>query len=148
MGAHLWFYFVNYEEDISRALQALRRREFQAGRYNPVIAFPFFPIEASPFPSPGGQHASIEEALQAADADGTRSILDIQTIGDTPGYGVATSLSCEELVNVFGTTQPTRKMIEQNLDFCSDLERGHGIYIIVFDKGTPSEIFFAGYSYD
>ena len=34
MGGEPWFYFVAYQKDINSALQALRRREFQAGRYN------------------------------------------------------------------------------------------------------------------
>ena len=37
MGGHPWFYFVAYQSDINIALQNLRRREFEAGRYNPVM---------------------------------------------------------------------------------------------------------------
>jgi hypothetical protein len=73
MGGEPWFYFVPYQTDINNALQALRRREFQAGRYNPVTPFLEFPLDAAA-PGPGAQHASIEEAIQDADADGTRSI--------------------------------------------------------------------------
>lgn len=50
------------------------------------------------------QHASIDEAIEAADADGTRSMLDI--------------------------------------------DRGQGVYIVAYRDGKPSEIFFAGYSFD
>ena len=65
MGAHLWFYFVPYEPDINRALQALRKREFIAGRYHPAIMFPQFPVsEVDPRPS-SAAYASIEEALEA-----------------------------------------------------------------------------------
>jgi hypothetical protein len=39
MGAHAYWYFVPYERDIDAALQKLRVREFQAGRYNPTMPF-------------------------------------------------------------------------------------------------------------
>jgi len=39
-------------------------------------------------------------------------------------------------------------MIEQNMDFLDDIERGEGIYVIVYKEASPSEIFFAGFSYD
>jgi hypothetical protein len=39
-------------------------------------------------------------------------------------------------------------MIEENMDFFEDLDRGHGTSIVVFKDGQPDEIFFAGYSYD
>jgi hypothetical protein len=44
MGGHPWFYFVDYEPDVNAALQKLRQQEFRAGRYNPAIGFPEFPI--------------------------------------------------------------------------------------------------------
>jgi hypothetical protein len=39
-------------------------------------------------------------------------------------------------------------MIEQNMEFFEDIERGQGIYIVVYKAGRPDEIFFAGYSCD
>ena len=75
MGASPYFYFVDYEPNIQSALDNLRDREFRAGRYNPVMPFPPFPIDASS-PAPGAQHATIDQALTDSDADGTRSILD------------------------------------------------------------------------
>ena len=66
MGAHPWIYFVPHQPDIKKAMLELREREFQAGRCNPVIAFPHMTGGA-----PGAQHDSIEEAREAADADGS-----------------------------------------------------------------------------
>ena len=40
MGGHPYWYTVDYQEDISAALNALRKREFVAGRYNPVTPYP------------------------------------------------------------------------------------------------------------
>jgi hypothetical protein len=144
MGGHAWLYFVPYQSDVSAALQALRQREFKAGRYNPVARFPM-DLGAS---APGAQHASIEEALEASDADGTRSILDMERVGQSPGLGVLVLLPLEHLEELYGTQRPTREMIEQNMEFLDEIERGEGVYIIVYKDGNPSEIFFAGFSYD
>jgi len=147
MGGHPWFYFVEHQPNVSGALQALRQREFRAGRYNPVIDFPEFPMDASS-PSPGAQHSSIEEAMEDADADGTRSILDMERISDTPDYGAVTPLPIEALFALFGTDKPTHEMVESSYDLFDELERGQGVYVIVYEDEKPSEIFFAGYSYD
>lgn len=144
MGGHPWYYFVPFQSDISAALHELRQREFQAGRYNPAMSFPM-DVDAS---SPGAQHASIEEALDASDADGTRSILDMVRVGESPALGVVVPLPLEQLEELYGTQQPTRKMIEQNMEFLDEIERGEGVYVIVYKDGSASEIFFAGYSYD
>jgi len=147
MGAEPWFYFVPYQPDINRALQDLRRREFEAGRYNPVMWMPPFPVDSNS-PAPGRGHASIEEAMEAADADGTRSILDMERISDTPDDGAVVALPKEELIALFGTDKPTREMIEDNDDLFEMLERGQGVYVIAYQDDEPSQIYFAGYSFD
>ena len=147
MGGHPWFYFVGYEPDINAALQKLREREFQAGRYNPVIDFPEFPI-TSQSPAPGREHDSIEEAFEDADADGTRSILDMMQVSATPDYCAVAPLPEEDLLNLFGADKPTHEMIEESDELYDALERGQGVYVIVYKDDQPSEIFFAGYSFD
>lgn len=147
MGGHPWFYFVDYDADVNSALQRLRVREFQAGRYNPVIAFPEFPVTVDS-PAPGAEHDSIEEAFEEADADGTRSILDMMTVSDAPDYCAVAPLPPEDLLDFFGTERPTHEMIEESEELYDRLERGQGVYIIVYKEDQPSEIFFAGYSFD
>jgi hypothetical protein len=147
MGAHPYFYFVPYQADINAALQELRDREFTAGRYNPVIPFLEFPLE-SDAPEPGAEHDSIEEALEASDADGTRSILDLDHISDDPDFCAVSPLPPEELKRLFGSAQPTRKMIEESDELFEGIERGQGVYIITYQNSQPDEIFFAGYSFD
>jgi hypothetical protein len=132
MGAEPWDYFVPFEEDIQSALENLRQREFRAGRYRWSELQP----------------ATIAEAVDNADADGTGSILDIEHIGDEPDFGVVAPLPPEVLIELFGTEQPTRQMIESRMDFYEDIERGQGVYIVAYKDGQPSEIFFGGYSYD
>jgi hypothetical protein len=147
MGAHPYWYFVPYNDNPGAALEALREREFKAGRYNPVI--PFLPFPLGPHaPAPGAEHDSIEEALEAAEEDGTRSILDIQEVADEPDFCVAAPLRDEVLQEFYGTTQPTRAMLEATFDILEDLERGHCIYTVVYKNGKPDELFFAGYSFD
>jgi len=34
------------------------------------------------------------------------------------------------------------------LAFFEEIERGTGVYVVLYDQGKPSEICFAGYSYD
>jgi hypothetical protein len=110
MGAEPYFYIVPYQEDIDAALQKLREQEFQAGRYNPAVWSPFF----SRGESPGAQHATIDEAREAAEADGTRSILDLDHISDEPEICAASPVPEEELIRYFGTTKPTREMADEN----------------------------------
>jgi hypothetical protein len=149
MGAEPYWYFVDYQPKIEKALQELREREFRAGRYNPVMPFlsPEFPIGPAS-PAPGAQHDSIDEAMEDAAEDGTRSILDIQRIADEPDFCVAAPLNEDVLEEIYGTKQPTRQMIEQNMDFLEDVDRGHCVYTLVYKDGKPTEIFFAGYSFD
>lgn len=147
MGGHPWFYFVEYEPDIDAALQKLRQREFEAGRYNPAVDFPEFPVRPES-PAPGAQHDSIEDAQEDADADGTRSILDMERVADAADYGAVAPMPREVLLDLFRTSQPTREMVEGSEELFDALERGQGVYTIVYEGGRPSEIFFAGYSYD
>jgi hypothetical protein len=92
MGAHPYWYTVPYQSNLNESLQTLRIREFHAGRYNPVTPFPKFPITPTS-PAPGARHASIEAALEATGADGTRSILDISSIAEKPGLLVAAPMT-------------------------------------------------------
>lgn len=147
MGAHRWYYFAAYQPDIQKALDILREREFRAGRYNPVTPFPDFPISGD-YPGPGARHSSIQEAVEASDADGTRSILDINRVANTPDYCTASPFSAEILHELYGTHHPTKETVLRNLGLFDRLERGQGKYLIVYKDAKPSEIFFVGYSFD
>jgi hypothetical protein len=147
MGAHPYYYFVKYNPDINAALEELRQREFKAGRYNPVIPFLEFPIGPHS-PTPGAQHASIRKALKDSDGDGTRSILDLDHISKNHEFGAILPLPSNELVRLFQTEQPTHEMIEQSDELWEILDRGWGIYIIIYKDGSPDEVYFAGYSCD
>jgi hypothetical protein len=147
MGGHPYFYWVPFQPDIQAALDELREREFRAGRYNPVMWFPEFPVGPSS-PAPGPQHRTIREALAASDADGTRSILDLDHISLEPEFFAVTPVSDEQMNDLFGTTRPTREMIESSEELFEDIDRGQGIFVVAYRDGAPDEIYFAGYSFD
>jgi hypothetical protein len=153
MGANPYWYFVPYEADLDAALQKLRQREFQAGRYNPVTPFQRFPIDLSA-PGPGAKHASIEQVMEQCDESGTRSILDIAQVAPAPFdgtgmlYFTAFPLGPSDAEDLFGTSKPTRGQVETNQRMWDRIERGSAIYTVIFDKGEPHEIFFGGYSFD
>jgi hypothetical protein len=154
MGGHPYWYVVPYESDIDAALQKLRQREFEAGRYNPVIRFLDFPIDPNS-PSPGRQHESVLEALEATGADGTRSILDMMRgvlpspygIGKDPYAGVS-PLTESDRIAFFGDARPSREAVEKFGPLWERLERGTAIYVVLYANGEPNEIYFAGISFD
>lgn len=150
MGAKPYFYLVDYQRDADAALQALRQREFAAGRYYPAQDWLEFPVTDNS-PSPGPSHATIEAAREAADASGTASILDVERIAPEPDFCVAAPLSEEELTDLFETTRPTREAVldEEAVDNLLDgIGRGHCVYFTVWEAEKPVGYFFAGYSFD
>ena len=145
MGAEPWSCIVPYQADIAAALEAAQAQEFAAGRYR--------------IDDPDNPPATIDEARKQADADGTCSVLDMIGVIDTPhevedeqylgaDYGMVAPLSPERLVQLYGTEKPTRELVLSNYEIYSWLDRGIGAYVIVYEGETPTEIYFAGYSFD
>ena len=147
MGGHPYYYVVKYQKDLQAALDELREREFKAGRYNPVIRNLEFPLTPAS-PAPGPKHESIEEAREASGEEGTRSILDVETIDETTDFFVAAPLSDETIASYYNTPHPTRAMIDDNMEFLEEVERGECVYLILYKNDQPDEILFAGYSFD
>ena len=79
--------------------------------------------------------------------DGTRSILDMDHVSKSPGPCKVCALPERDLIRLYGTTRPTHAMVEELL-FLEDAERGEGIYIVLYEDDAPTEILFAGYSFD
>ena len=132
MGAEPWHYFVPCEERVEDALYELRKRvfwsrDFRSSEMNPI---------------------SIEQAVANAAEEGTASILDISEISPTPQLGCACPLPDARLTSLYGTTKPTHELVASNMDFYEELDRGQGIYIVVYRHSEPHEYFFAGYSFD
>jgi hypothetical protein len=132
MGGVPWNYFVPFNSSVETALESLRQKVFASGDFNRSELKP----------------ASIDEAMENAAEEGTRSILDIMMVGDAPDFCTVCPLPDRELERLFGTAQPTHSAVAECHDFYEDIERGQGIYIVVYEGGKPSELFFAGYSFD
>ena len=132
MGGEPYDYLVPWEEDIQSALNKLRAQVFESGQFNGAHFNPSTP----------------EEALEMAEEEGTASILDISRVSDRPDFFCAAPLGPDELTRYFGTDKPTRQHIEASLDFWEDIDRGHCRYVILYDGDQPTQIFFAGYSFD
>ena len=69
-------------------------------------------------------------------------------VADEPDCGAVAPLDDEALMEYFGTTTPTRETAERNDDFFEDIERGQGVYVVLYRDGKPDELFFAGFSFD
>jgi hypothetical protein len=165
MGGHAYWYYTKYQIDVDITLQVLRQQEFIAGRYNPVLRIIDFPITDNSL-APGSQHSSIEAAMEAAEANGTRSILDMFRASDTPySEALASSdqdgielfcttfpLSIDELTRLFSTSKPTHEMVDavvvlsqQNREaanqFWESVDRGTGRHILIYNNDEPVEVF-------
>ena len=92
--------------------------------------------------------ATIEEALENMDADGTASILDIDHVADSPEPTGVTVLTPAEAQQYFGTERPTRAEVDQADEFWEDIGRGEAICVVLYSGDRPSELYFAGYSFD
>ncbi len=152
MGAQFWSYFVPYQQDIPAALGALREQEFRAGRFwqpSEIQPGAFGRILGRGLSKPPPPR-TIEEAIKLADpsGNGTRSILDMERISDAPAFNAAWLLPGDELERLFGTDQPTRKMVEDSEELIELIDRGQGVCIVTYQQGKPDGIYFAGYSFD
>jgi hypothetical protein len=142
MGAEPWSCFVPYQDDVAAALEAARRQEFAAGRYR--------------MRDPKRPPRSIDEARREAAESGTASVLDMVGVADTPlevgadvpAFFAVSPLSPEQLVRLFETERPSRRQAASCPELYEWLDRGLGAYVVVYEGDRPSEIYFAGYSFD
>lgn len=139
MGASRWHHFVKYQQDPSAAYEELRQAVFER------IALPF------------QKPATIEELMdiEFIEEEGTHSPLDLRrvvgVIGDEDDdEGVVRKLSDEEVLELFGTSTPTREIFERAYRETARSElppilSGSGCYTTIYDAdGEASEIAFWG----
>ena len=88
--------------------------------------------------------------VASTDATGTRSILDMERMSDTPAPAAMSPVPREELTRLLGTPQPTREMVARNCEeeLIDAIDRGCGICVVTYKEGKPDGIYFAGYSFD
>jgi len=167
MGAYFYSYIVNYKPQpdvlfpelrqpdfcVRTALADLRCWVFLSGTYQPIKPVPGDLSEPLSL-IPGSELSAIREALATFTVavrdtnDGSRSILDLDHVAEARKFGVVAPLRGKVLLRLFGTTQPTREMVEMNDGFFEYADRGKGIYIVLYKNGEPDEVLFAGYSFD
>ncbi|MEM9770188.1 MAG: hypothetical protein AAF889_01065 [Cyanobacteria bacterium P01_D01_bin.73] len=108
------------------------------------------------------KHGSFDAAVGALIVEsgpcGTKSILDMTGLSKQPESGMACPLAEEDLQAFFSTTRPSRNMVEAILikasnteawgKFWEGIDRGQGRYITLYENNEPTEIFWAGYSFD
>lgn len=169
MGASAWIYFVPYQPDINKALQALREEVFRSGKYFKMqhsawdddnITVPLPPELIDALREEANYYASLpepkspDELLHYNAAAGTHSIIDITRVSTSPEFGSASPLTPQELFTIFGTEKPTRAVIDkigenQLFTHVTELrQRWEGAYIIVYKDEQPDEILFIGFSGD
>jgi len=132
MGAEPWSYFVPFETNVADALHKLRISVFESGNYRGSELKPQSP----------------EEALVNMEDSGTASILDIMQISATPDFCSVCPLPEAKLQRFFGTDRPTHAVVASKLGFYEEIDRGQGIYVVVYKDEFADEYFFAGYSFD
>ena len=144
---------MDYDQDISAALQRLREDVFARGDYatgeNPIavgrrLIIPN--VQAKP------KASTIEELLEQEGESGTHSILDIASISPKPRRRAISPFPDSLLVEYFGSQTPSPSEVQQVYEFGSlerfVTKRWRGIYIVCHFEGKPSDIFFAGCSGD
>ena len=171
MGASGWTNTTPYDSDIEAALVRLQEEVFERGDYykpweeawryrDSILTKPLDQLEDHErqyikrlkyyaMPDRNFVPSSIQALLRNNAESGTHSILDIFGIADEVTFGAATPVPDEELLRVFGTTQPTVDQVESvPSDFGENLERWQAVYFIVYQDGQPHEIRFEGCSGD
>jgi hypothetical protein len=143
------------EPAYDRLMQALRDGTLETlpevQQWNASMREAFGPIPTPPQKPPrraNSTSARIAELLLRAGEGGTHSILDINRVGNRAAHATAFPLSSAELLEAFGTTEPTRDQVEASrMGFWEDLQ-WQAAYFAVYQEGSPAEWAFAGSSGD
>ena len=107
-----------------------------------------------PEPDYSKKPETIDQLLEEQGESGTHSILDIRRVSDEPEFGAVSPMPSQELVALFGTDKPTRKMIEEKAGDYGLVEHSlvsdpwQGVYFTVYRDGRPDELYFIGTSGD
>jgi len=93
---------------------------------------------------------SPDTLLEAQPFSGTHSVIDMTQVADEPGYNTVAPAPPEYLLELFGTTQPAASAVESAIEAAAmhGFGRWHGMYLLAYADGAPTEIFFVGHSGD
>ena len=94
-------------------------------------------------------YESVDEALEATEADGTASVIDITGFVEEPEAAHCWELTAEECAEHLGAEKPTRAAIEEKIDgLVEGLGRGESLCVVAWKKEKPEAVYFAGWSFD
>lgn len=166
MGASGWHYFVPYQVDIRQAFDALREDVFRRGDYTgPEVMSPeekdrmrqindelrrnIPGIALSDPTDDDSPPQTIEELVRRCGEEGTHSILDMRGVSDEPALANVSPLDDDDLMQVFGLTQPTHDMAISKLrDLLELSDSWVGSVLTIYKGGQPDELLFVGFSGD
>jgi hypothetical protein len=160
VGASGWDYRAPYAGSVEATLIAVQEQLLVSGDY----LWPWEHLDPA-YLGEGGTVArpSSLASLNAAKEfeefweAGTHTILDTHRVGpaDDDGFGAISPLSATELDQVFGTRQPSAADFDRVYQPgpagpLGDLmgERWSGRSMVIYQNGTPDEVYFWGYSGD
>lgn len=160
MGASGWDYRVPFNDSAQESFLAVQQELLATGDY----IWPWDDIDADDAAYESvSRPTTLAELAEAKEAEefwevGTHTLLDLERVvnaDDTDEFGVVRPLSSAELLQVFGTDQPTVE------DFHRAYEPGpsgpladlmgpkwSGRSLVIFADDAPAEVFFWGWSGD
>jgi hypothetical protein len=167
MGASGWQHFVPHDADVGRALTRLREQVFESGQFFVRGPKPKT-IEAAlrqgredgthsvldvsrvvegPLPTP--LLAWQSDVMAKTGAPPSPAAFQARMKDEMRFWGAVTSLSEAQLVSVFGSARPDHATVAtQSFALMMLVPRAAGVYVVVYDAGAPSELFFAGVTGD
>lgn len=148
MGASSWSYYVPYQPDPGKALQALQDEVFAEGKYW-WAAKGEHGKSAAAYPDRPHTEDELWDDEQVQ-SDGTHSILDMSHVipaGTYDGPGTVEPVTPDQALQATGTALPTREHTEALEALAT--ERWFGRCAVLHDaEGRPAELYFFGYSGD
>lgn len=171
MGASSWCYFARYQPDMNKVLQELREEDFRKGRYynlvhshleylrkldykdyNPYEHHPRYRLSETELTrlKTLSQPETAEDLIKIQADSGTHCAIDIDGISSTPDYRMASPVSKEQLIGIFGTEKPTRSMVEKLKDRVIELfpTSWMALYFTIYKDDAPDEWFIYGITGD
>ena len=136
MGSVVWSFVAKWEPDLRAALLRAQQETLSTGSFAQLY-------------KPDGRLETVKDVRDAYGADGSGSVIDILDLAEEPGLEVAGPFEAEVLLDLFGTTRPTRDaVLLKSFEIEGLLGRGEAAYVLLYEGETPREIFFCGWTAD
>ncbi|QRP48119.1 hypothetical protein [Amycolatopsis sp. FDAARGOS 1241] len=151
MGASGWHYRAPYVGSVKATHRYVQAQLLSTGDY----VWPWEDFDPDVVSETIPRPTTLAELNAAKDSDlfwdcGTHSILDTHEISEDDGMGVIRPLSPAELTDVFGTHHPSPSDFDRVSRSLTDRLGGRwtGRSLVLYLDGTPTEVYFWGFSGD